>query len=63
MKIVKHENIIVCIDLDEIFMDLKKSKNFSKILFSPGNPSGKDFKNFIQRGKYFKSKVLEYFSE
>ena len=63
LKIVKHENINVCMDLDEIFIDLKKSKNFSKILFSPGNPSGKDFKNFIQRGKYFKNKVLEYFSE
>ena len=43
--------------------DLKSSNDSSKILFSPGNPSGKDFQNFSERGQYFKNKVLKYFGE
>ena len=63
MKIVKHHNIKDFSTLDEVLEDLKNLNDSSKILFSPGNPSGKDFKNFSERGQHFKNKVLEYFGE
>ena len=63
MKIVQHHNIKDFSTLDEVLQDLKNLNDSSKILFSPGNPSGKDFQNFIERGQYFKNKVLEYFGE
>ena len=63
LKIMKHENIKDFATLDEALKDLKSSNDSSKILFSPGNPSGKDFQNFSERGQYFKNKVLKYFGE
>ena len=63
VKIVKHHNIKDFATLDEVLDDLKNLNDSSKILFSPGNPSGKDFKNFSERGQHFKNKVLEYFGE
>ena len=63
VKIVKHHNIKDFATLDEVLGDLKNLNDSSKILFSPGNPSGKDFKNFSERGQHFKNKVLEYFGE
>tara|TARA_B100001175_G_scaffold188620_1_gene160028 strand:+ start:6146 stop:7225 length:1080 start_codon:yes stop_codon:yes gene_type:complete len=63
LKIIKHENIKDFATLDEALKDLKSSNDSSKILFSPGNPSGKDFQNFSERGQYFKNKVLKYFGE
>ena len=35
----------------------------SRVLFSPGNPSGEDFNNFEERGDYFKKIVLEVLNE
>ena len=63
LKTMKHENIKDFATLDEALKDLKSSNDSSKILFSPGNPSGKDFQNFSERGQYFKNKVLKYFGE
>ena len=63
LKIIKHENIKDFATLDEALKDLKSSNDSSKILFSPGNASGKDFQNFSERGQYFKNKVLKYFGE
>ena len=63
VKIVKHHNIKDFATLDEVLGDLRNLNDSSKILFSPGNPSGKDFKNFSERGQHFKNKVLEYFGE
>ena len=63
IKIVKHRNIKYFDTLDEVLKDLKNLHNSTKILFSPGNPSGKDFQNFSERGQHFKNKVLEYFGE
>ena len=63
LKVIKHENIKDFATLDEALKDLKSSNDSSKILFSPGNPSGKDFQNFSERGQYFKNKVLKYFGE
>ena len=63
LKILRHDNIKDLATLDEVLKDLKDSNDSSKILFSPGNPSGKDFQNFSERGQYFKNKVLKYFCE
>ena len=63
LKIINHENIKDFATLDEVLKDLKDSNDSSKILFSPGNPSGSDFQNFSERGQYFKNKVLKYFCE
>ena len=63
LKIMNHENIKDFATLDEVLKDLKDINDSSKILFSPGNPSGKDFQNFSERGQYFKNKVLKYFGE
>ena len=43
-------------DLEEALNYLKNKKN---ILFSPGYPSGKDYKNFEERGNHFNSLVKE----
>ena len=42
--------------LEEALTYLKNKKN---ILFSPGYPSGKDYKNFEERGHHFNSLVKE----
>jgi len=63
VKVFKHNNIKDFTTLDEVLKDLKNLNDSSKILFSPGNPSGKDFQNFSERGQHFKNKVLEYFGE
>ncbi len=34
-----------------------------KVLFSPGHPSGKDYKNFEERGDHFKQLVQEFFCD
>ena len=31
------------------------------ILFSPGNPSGADYSNFIERGQHFNNLKEKYF--
>tara|TARA_B100000886_G_scaffold133063_1_gene89759 strand:+ start:5640 stop:6710 length:1071 start_codon:yes stop_codon:yes gene_type:complete len=60
LNILKHENISTFVNLDEIFNILKEDKN-KDILFSPGNPSGKDYSNFIERGKHFNNLKEKYF--
>ena len=52
LNILKHKNISTFENLDEIFNILKKDKH-RDILFSPGNPSGNDYSNFIERGQHF----------
>lgn len=52
-KCIKHPNIIITDSLDEIFEIIYKDLNSKNILFSPGYPSGDDFKNYADRGKYF----------
>ena len=60
LNILKHENISIFKNLDEIFNILKKDKH-KDILFSPGNPSGKDYSNFIERGQHFNNLKEKYF--
>ena len=59
----RKSNIRTFSNLDLVLQDIKKADLKPNILFSPGNSSGKDFKNFEDRGNYFKDKVLEYFSD
>ena len=60
---IKASGIKICSNLDLVLLDIKKRDKKPKILFSPGNSSGKDFKNFEDRGNFFKDKVLKYFSD
>ena len=60
LNIIKHENISTLENLDEIFNILKKDKH-KNILFSPGNPSGADYSNFIERGQHFNNLKEKYF--
>ena len=60
LNILKHENISTFENLDEIFNILKKDKH-KDILFSPGNPSGADYSNFIERGQHFNYLTEKYF--
>ena len=59
----RRSNIKTFSNLDLVLQDIKKADLKPNILFSPGNSSGKDFKNFEDRGNFFKDKVLEYFSD
>ena len=36
---------------------------FKVILFSPGHPSGNDYKNFEERGDHFKQLIQEIFRD
>ena len=60
LNICKHKNISTHSSLDEIFEVLQKDKH-KDILFSPGNPSGNDYLNFIERGKHFNNLKEKYF--
>ena len=62
-KLIEHEEKIIFKDLDSLLKYiLQIKKRGLEVLFSPGHPSGDDFKNFHERGNYFKKKVNEYFS-
>ena len=60
LNIIKHQNISIFSNLDEIFEILQKDEH-KDILFSPGNPSGDDYLNFIERGKHFNNLKEKYF--
>ncbi len=60
-KLIKHHDIEVLLNLQESFERLKVIKHNHDVLFSPGNPSGEDFNNYIERGKAFNNFVEEYF--
>ena len=54
-KCIKNSNKHSFVTLKELFNFIKNKNKFQNILFSPGYPSGKDFKNFIERGEAFNS--------
>ncbi|MBL6819639.1 MAG: UDP-N-acetylmuramoylalanine--D-glutamate ligase [SAR86 cluster bacterium] len=54
-KRIIHNNIELYSSLESLISSLDVS---DQILFSPGNPSGDDFSNFMERGEYF-SKIIE----
>lgn len=56
-KCIRHEKKIICKSLEDILYLLKDNISNTNILFSPGYPSGNDFTDFNQRGKYFNQLV------
>ena len=52
-KCIKNTNKQSFETLQELFSFIKNKNKLQNILFSPGYPSGKDFKNFIERGEIF----------
>ena len=54
-KRIIHNNIKLYSSLESLVSSLD---THDQILFSPGNPSGDDFSNFMERGEYF-SKIIE----
>ena len=49
-RCINHDKKTIYNSLEDIFISIKGNKN---ILFSPGYPSGNDFKNFVERGEHF----------
>jgi UDP-N-acetylmuramoylalanine--D-glutamate ligase len=54
-KRIIHNNIELYSSLESLVSSLDTN---DQILFSPGNPSGDDFSNFMERGEHF-SKIIE----
>ncbi|MDA9340902.1 Mur ligase family protein [Gammaproteobacteria bacterium] len=60
-KKVSHPNKLIFCSLGDVLQHIKSLNHKSGILFSPGHPSGEDFKNFEVRGDYFKSLAKDTF--
>lgn len=58
-KCIEHNNKKIFNDIEDLFLYLNNNKNESNLLFSPGYPSGDDFKNFIKRGEIFNLHALQ----
>lgn len=59
-KLISHSNITICNKLHEIFEILRSEEDSHDLLFSPGNPSGNDYANYIERGEHFNKLRAEY---
>jgi len=59
---INHPRKTIYISLEDVFNNIKGNKSYKNILFSPGYPSGNDFKDYIQRGEYFNSLVKKHLS-
>ena len=57
---INHPRKTIYISLEDVFNNIKGNKSYKNILFSPGYPSGNDFKDYIQRGEYFNSLVKKH---
>ena len=57
-KCINHSEKKLYKNLPDVLTEISNSKN-QNILFSPGYPSGDDFKNFEERGEYFNKLVNE----
>jgi len=59
---INHPRKTIYISLEDVFNNIKGNKSYKNILFSPGYPSGNDFKDYIQRGEHFNSLVKKHLS-
>ena len=60
---INHPRKNVYVSLEDVFKSINGNKNYKNILFSPGYPSGDDFKDYIKRGEHFNSLVKKYLDE
>ena len=60
---INHPRKTIYISLEDVLKSIKGNKNYKNILFSPGYPSGDDFKDYIKRGEHFNSLVKKYLDE
>lgn len=63
MECVSHSKIHILNDLKEALQFIRNISIDSNILFSPGYPSGNDYKDFEDRGDTFNALVNELFNE
>ncbi len=60
---IQNTNKKIFLNLRKALDHIKQQKNIKNILFSPGYPSGSDYRNFEERGKNFNLLVEEIFNE
>ena len=60
---IEHPKKIIVNSLDDALNQIYENTRPNNILFSPGYPSGNDFKNYSERGKYFNLKLEKYLSK
>ena len=60
---IEHPKKIIVNSLDDALNQIFENTRPNNILFSPGYPSGNDFKNYSERGKYFNLKLEKYLSK
>ena len=56
---IDHPNISIHDDMRSALEEISKNNQSKNILFSPGYPSGDDFKNFEERGECFNNLISE----
>ena len=61
-KILLHNNNLLSV-MRLIKDEFKDLTTYLQILFSPGHPSGNDYKNFEERGDHFKQLIQEIFRD
>ena len=62
-RCIKNTNKIIFESLEDLLNHIRQNNINQNVLFSPGYPSGKDFSNFMDRGKYFNSQAKKYLNE
>jgi UDP-N-acetylmuramoylalanine--D-glutamate ligase len=62
-KCLDHPRKIIMDSLSDVLELIFKLSDSSNILFSPGYPSGKDFKNFNERGHHFNFLLKKYLTK
>jgi UDP-N-acetylmuramoylalanine-D-glutamate ligase len=60
---INHPNKLIFDNLEEVLIYLKSKSSKQNILFSPGYPSGNDYKNFEERGSFFNLMVEKVFHD
>ena len=62
-KCISHKNKYCFKNLKDVFEFTQKNQFSQNILFSPGYPSGKDYKDFNERGEAFNRYAQNYINE